>query len=487
MDAAQPILRPGETCWRIAKADRLAVIVDAADYFTALRDAMQKARHSVIMIGWEFDTRISLDPLATEDGVPHRLGKFLSWLVRRRPELKIQLLQWDTGLLQTLVRGSTPLRLADWLVNRQIRLKLDHAHPAGAAHHQKIVVIDDTLAFCGGIDATADRWDTSEHIDDSPFRVRPTSRRPYGPWHDATAAVDGEAARALGDLARIRWKHATGEDLPPPPAVGPNWPDGLEPNMTDVDVAVARTAPGHDGREEIREIEALYLAAIAAARRTLYVESQYFASRTLAEAIAERLGETDGPEFVVINPVSAQGWLEEEVMGSARARLLELIRKADVHDRFRLYTPVTLGGAPIYVHAKVLIMDDVLMRVGSSNLNNRSLGFDTECDLAVEAVSGAHNEAELRTRIAGLRTAFLAEHLDVQPAAVEQATQASGGSLIAAIEALRGQGRTLVPFEPPDFNVVEDMLLRENDLLDPERPASRRRSLFWNASPPKDT
>ena len=476
MDAAKPLLRPGETCWRIEQAGRLAVIVDAADYFTALREVMQKARHSVIMIGWEFDTRIALDPRKTGDGVPNRLGKFLSWLVRRRPELRIYLLQWDTGLLQTLVRGSTPLRLADWLINRQIRLKLDHAHPTGGAHHQKIVVIDDALAFCGGIDATADRWDTSDHADESPYRIRPTSRRPYGPWHDATAAVDGDVARALGELARMRWEYATGEKIPPPPAVPPLWPGDLEPLMTDVEVAISRTAPEHAGRDEVREIEALCLAAIAATRRTLYVESQYFASRRLAEAIAARLGEPDGPEFVIVNPESARGWLEEKAMGSARARLLELVGKADVHGRFRLYTPAARHGTPIYVHAKILIMDDRLMRVGSSNLNNRSLGFDTECDLSVEAPQGPQS-ADLRRRIAGLRTALLAEHLAVEPAVMERTLEQTGGSLIAAIEALRGTGRTLAPFEPPEFNAVEDGVIRENDLLDPERPARRRSGL----------
>lgn len=479
MGRAHPILRPGDTCWRIATADRLAVIVDAADYFTALRDAMQKARHSVLMIGWEFDTRISLDPRARGDSVPHRLGRFLSWLVRRRPELKIYLLQWDTGLLQTLMRGSTPLRLADWFLTQQIRLKLDHAHPTGAAHHQKIVVIDDALAFCGGIDATADRWDTPDHADDNPFRVRPTTRRPYGPWHDVTAAVDGDAARALGDLARMRWRHATGEELYPPPP----WPDGLDPVITGAEVAIARTAPEHGGRKAIHEIEALSLAVIAATRRTLYIESQYFAARSLAEAIAARLGEPDGPEFVVVNPVSAQGWLEEAAMGSARAKLLELIRRADRHGRFRLYTPVTHGGAPIYVHAKVMIMDDVLLRVGSSNLNNRSLGFDTECDLAVEAGPGRPDAQETRDRIRALRTALLAEHLDVNPSALDRKIEACGGSLIRAIDALRGDARTLTPFEPPEFSAIGDALLRENDLLDPERTARRRRRPGWRRHP----
>ncbi len=477
MTATPPVLRPGDTCWRIETAVRLAVIVDAADYFTALHEVMQKARHSVIMIGWEFDTRIAFDPRKDSHAVPNRLGKFLSWLVQHRPDLKIHLLQWDVGLLLTLGRGSTPLRLADWLIGRRIRLKLDHAHASGASHHQKIIVIDDVLAFCGGIDATAERWDTSEHEDNSPFRLRPSSKCPYGPWHDASIAVDGGAARALGDLVRTRWEYATGEKLPPPPTVPPLWPKTLDPMLTDARVAISRTAAAHAGREAVHEIEALYLAVIAATRRRLYIESQYFASRTLAEAIVARLGEPDGPEFVVINPDSAQGWLEEKAMGSARARLLEVIRKADVHGRFRLYTPVTQGGTPIYVHAKIVIMDDSLMRVGSSNLNNRSMGFDTECDLSVEVTPGMPNETGLRAKIAGLRTALLAEHLDVETQAVEQATDAANGSLIGAIEALLGRGRSLVPFQPPEFGVIADAILRENDLLDPERPA-RRWGLF---------
>lgn len=473
MNAKPRLLRSGETCWRIAKAERLAVIVDAADYFTTLREVMQNARHSVMMIGWEFDTRIALDPRKEADGVPNHLGKFLSWLVRRRPGLNIYLLQWDVGLLATLARGSTPLRLADWMIGRRIRMKLDHMHPSGAAHHQKIIVIDDALAFCGGIDATADRWDTSQHEEDSPFRVRPTSKRPYGPWHDATSAVDGDAAQALGELARTRWEYATGEKLPPPPAVPPLWPDSLEPLLWDVDVAISRTIPAHAGREDVHEIEALYLAIIAATRKTLYIESQYFASRVLAEAIAARLIEPDSPEVVVINPHSAQGWLEEKAMGSARARLLKLVEQADIYNRFRLYTPVASAGTAIYVHAKIVIMDDTLLRVGSSNLNNRSLGFDTECDLSVEAVPGMAGEDAIRIKIAGFRSSLLAEHLSVAPQTVAQAVHAENGSLIGAIEALRGTGRSLVPFEPPDFGVIGDGILRENDLLDPESPARR--------------
>ena len=129
----------------------------------------------------------------------------------------------------------------------------------------------------------------------------------------------------------------------------------------------------------------------------------------------------------------------------AAARPDELVQKADVHRRFRLYTPVTRGGTLMYVHAKILIMDDRLMRVGSSNLNNRSLSYDTECDLAVEAYPGTPGEPDLRKRIVDLRTTLLAEHLDVEPAALTLSLEQAGGSLTSAIEALRGDGRSAGP------------------------------------------
>jgi len=473
--SALGILRPGETCWRIAHADRMSVIVDAAPYFATLHAALQQARHNVIMIGWEFDTRISLVPQDEDGGTPTKLGKFLNWVVRENPDLNIHLLEWDIGMVQVLGRGSTPLRIANWLFDRQIHLKLDHAHPTAAAHHQKIVVIDDALAFCGGIDATTDRWDTHEHLDDHPLRKRPTTGRRYGPWHDAAVAVDGDAARALGDLARDRWERATGDRLDPPPAVAPIWPQALLPTFEDIDVAISRTAPAYEGHGAVHEIEALYLSIIAAARRSLYIESQYFASRKIAEAIAARLREPDGPEVIIVNPETANGWLEEETMGSSRARLLALIREADHADRFRLYTPVARKGTPIYVHAKIVVMDDRLLRVGSSNLNNRSLGMDTECDVAVEAQADGPQDLDRRRRIAKLRHDLVAEHLDVEPEDVETAVDRANGSLIGAIEALRGSGKTLIPFSPPDLDMVEREVLGENDLLDPERPARRWR------------
>lgn len=463
-----PLLQPGLTCWRLEHAARLAPIVDAASYFRLVRDALVRARHSVFFIGWEFDTRIKLDPDAPLPGFPDRLGPFLSALVERRPELCVRVLQWNLGFIGTLVRGVTPLHLLNWMTSRRFQFRLDNVHPSGAAHHQKIVVIDDALAFCGGIDMTNDRWDTRHHEDGDPRRVRPSGRA-YGAFHDATMTVDGPAAAALGDLARERWRRATGEQIEPPPAARTDlWPQQLPPLLRDLTVGIARTEPEFNGRAGVREIEALHLAAIAAARHAIYVEGQYFAARCIGEALATRLRDPDGPEIVVINSQRARGWVEEKAMGAARKRLLAHLREADRHGRFRIYRPVTASGAPIYVHAKVLAIDDRLLRIGSANLNNRSMGFDTECDLAIEARSGEAGATAVSQGITAFRNALLAEHLATDSGTVAAALSRSSGSLVRAVEELRREsGRTLVPLDAPSSDVKP---LREGELLDPEQP-----------------
>ncbi|WP_243455582.1 phospholipase D-like domain-containing protein [Sphingosinicella sp. BN140058] len=455
------MLEPGRNCWRIERADRAALVVDACDYFKLARQAMLRAKSQIMLIGWDFDTRIFLDE-EERDGAPGELGPFLSWLAKHRPEVKINILRWNLGAVKLLGRGTTIFRLAQWAASKQITFKLDAAHPFAASHHQKIVVIDDRLAFCGGIDMTATRWDTSEHRTDDPRRKRPTTGRLYGPWHDATMAVDGAAAKALGDLARERWEIAGGGKLPVPDVESDPWPAELEPHFAGVDIAVARTRGSIKDVEPLREIEELYLDMIKRARRFVYAENQFFASRTIAAAIAERLKEPDGPEFVIVTPNVVEGLVEEEVMSPARAELMRRLAEVDVHKRFRIYTPVTSDGEDIYVHAKITIVDDEMLRVGSANINNRSMGLDSECDLLLDVKAG--NDG-VEDEIGFLRCRLLAEHLGV-PGEVVKENFAQRG-LIGTIEALRGKGRTLVPFEPKEPNDLEKALVQK-ELLDPE-------------------
>ena len=465
MTGSDTLFQPGKNCWRVEDAGRFAMIVDGADYFVAVREAMTRAQHSIYLIGWDFDARIKLGSETAEG--PETLGDFILWLANRTPSLEIRLLRWDTGAFKAVFRGNTLVKILQWKWHKRITLQLDSAHPFAGSHHQKIVVIDDRMAFCGGIDMTIGRLDSRAHKDDDPIRTAPNGTI-MKPWHDATSAFDGPAARAMGDLARERWAAATGETLPPVEATGSCWPDGLEPELNDIRIAIARTWPETAEHEPVHEIESMYIDLINSAKDIIYAESQYFASRRVAQAIACRLVEEDGPEIVIINPVSAEGWLEPIAMDSARARLMEALERVDRHDRLRLYHPVTAKGEEIYVHAKVMVVDDSYIRVGSSNFNNRSLRFDTECDvvLSKDATSGE----DVAERIALRRNDLIAEHLDTTPEAVaEELSQR--GSLIAAIDALRArsEGRTLIDFKMPELSTIE-AVIADNEILDPVEP-----------------
>jgi len=473
-------LEEGRNCWRVSRAGRASLIVDACDYFRLARKAMLKARSQIMMMGWDIDTRVTLDEPAGKDEPPVKLGALISWIARQRPDLKIHILAWEGEAYRYLGRGTTLFQLGAWSRRKNIAFKLDHNHPREASHHQKILVVDDRMAFCGGIDITGSRWDTRDHEDEPSRRRQPTTGRSYQPWHDAIMAVDGGVAHCLGDLARLRWLAACGERLDSAtPGEEDHWPEELRPDFRDVDIAIARTRGEVPDWPEIREIEALFVDLIAAARRFVYIETQYFASRVVAEAVGKRLAEPDGPEFVVVNPKEGYGWLDESVMGPARAELVKALERKDRYGRFRIYTPVTEGGADIYVHAKIMVVDDHVLRVGSANLNNRSMGLDSECDLMIDArlPANAGSEATIRR----LRADLIAEHLGADPAEVAASCEKTG-SLIATIERLRGQGRTLLPFRPPEF-VAPLKAVAKSEILDPEsadeefEPRARHRLL----------
>jgi phosphatidylserine/phosphatidylglycerophosphate/cardiolipin synthase-like enzyme len=129
------MLQPDQNCWRIERAHRARVIVDADDYFKAARSAMLKAKTQILLVGWDFDARIRFGG-DVDDGGPVRMGEFLSWLVRRTPGLNIYILRWDTGAIKTLFHASTLLRIAHWIRDPQIHLRLDSHHPPAGSLHQ---------------------------------------------------------------------------------------------------------------------------------------------------------------------------------------------------------------------------------------------------------------------------------------------------------------------------------------------------------------
>ena len=458
----ESIFRTDDNCWRIARADKMALVVDAADYFCALRKVFLAAQRELLLIGWDFDFEIEMLPGESDaeglapDGFPNQLGAFLEAVVEQAPDLHVYLLKWNGAVLAAPGRVLPSIALGIFGSDR-IHFALDGHHPFGACHHQKIVVADDAIAFCGGIDATEDRWDTSEHLPNDPRRLRKDGSASE-PWHDATSALTGPVATALAELSRGRWHRATGDTLERPKGTAiAIWPDDLAVDATDVDVAIARTEPPYDGEPLINEIEQLYVSSIEAASGAIYIESQYFAAETVCTALEKRLSEEDGPEIIVINPKEAASQLEDDAMHVLRGRMIERLKTADHQGRFRIFYPVTSAGQPIYVHAKIMIVDSDILRLGSSNLNDRSMGFDTECDVAIEGPQAL---------ITGFRARLLSEHLGVTPQVFED-TLNEEGSLVAAIERLnQSDGRGLREIESAPESYLGQFLANTR-LLDP--------------------
>ncbi|WP_043643053.1 VTT domain-containing protein [Caenispirillum salinarum] len=481
--AAAPRLldRPG-VAWRVETADRAALLVDAAAYFRELRRALLRAERQVLLVGWDVDGRT--DVVGPEGGpepgddAPRLLRELLTWLVEHRPDLNVHVLLWDYTLLYALDREPLPTVTLGWTTPDRVHLHLDDSLPMEASHHEKVVVIDDALAFCGGMDVTIRRWDTPEHRLDDPRRRDPGGEA-YPPVHDAALMVDGAAARALGDLARERWHHATGRRLHPVPRTAGRrlWPDDLPPRLRSVSVGISRTRPAGKRWDAVREVCDLYCAAIEGAERTLYIENQYLTADCVADALVRRLRETPDLEVVMVGPRTAMDWLEETTMGVGRATFMARLAETGAGDRIRLLAPVIRDDAgeshDVKVHSKLMIVDDRVMTIGSANLANRSMGLDTETNTTVEAT-----RQEDRDALARWRDGLLAEHLGCPREAVAGALVESGGSLVKAVDALteRNPARTLVPVDASLAEPNEGVALL-NRIGDPEEPIDLDRFL----------
>ena len=440
--------------------------MDGEAYFASFSAAALRARHSILIAGWDFHSRACLHHGI--DGVPELLGDFLNFLVRRRRSLHVRVLIWDYPVIFARGRELSPLYGLGWRPRRNVHICYDDRFPMGSSLHQKIVVIDGAVAFCGGLDLTRGRWDTREHLPRDPRRVDPGEDEPYPPFHDTMMAVDGEAARVLEAMLLERWNALTGQRSEPARTTKDPWPESMPVSLTDLGVAIARTAPPWNDRPGVAEVEALYLDMIAAAKRCIYIENQYFTSSVLGDALARRLTEPDGPEVIAILRLSTEGWLESSTMGTLRTVLLRKLRDADRYGRMHAYYPHIRGlpeGKCCDLHSKLIVVDDEWLQIGSANFCNRSMGLDIECNLAIEA----RGDARVAEVIAGFRERLLAEHLGVSEQAVHAAVR-EHGSMSRAIAALRSEHRALEPYV--ELDEPSDAMITMAGIADPERPVS---------------
>jgi phosphatidylserine/phosphatidylglycerophosphate/cardiolipin synthase-like enzyme len=457
------LLDPGRTAWRLERAERAALLIDNQAYFAAAKAAMRKAQRTVWLLGWTFDPRTRLDPRGKKDR-EDQVGVFLRRLAASNPELDVRVLVWQSQIAVSMSQGGYPQRAAPEFVGSRVNFRLDATTPFGACHHQKALIIDGRLAFVGGGDFSVDRWDTPDHPDRERGRLMPSGKL-HAPRHEVMMMVEGPVAHALAQLFRERWRRAT-RDLPPnvaAPEDGSPWPDGIAPEFDDVAVAIARTEPNWRNRPGADEIEALHVRSIMLARERIYLENQYVTSPVIADLLAKRLSEADGPEVVIVTTRQSPSWFDQMTMDRARNQFIARLMAADRYGRFRAYTPVTRGGDTIIVHSKVSIIDDRLVRAGSANLNARSGGFDTECDVAIEA----HDEAS-RAAVRGFRHRLLAHWVHVPPETFAVAEAAHGlGDAVERLDAARA--RRLRPLEPGRAGVLAQLVTRYG-LGDPAGP-----------------
>ena len=462
-----------ETFWRKTHARNARLLVDAAEYFRVLRHALLSARHSIWIIGWDIHSRMRFfganEPV---DGWPRELGEFLKALATARSELSINVLVWKSIILYAGEREWFPAAQFEGPDN--LVFCLDDSLPLGSAQHQKFVVIDDSLAFAGGLDLTIRRWDDHTHAARSGDRIDP-SGQPYPPFHDVQLMVDGDTALRLGELARTRFDLAGHECAARLVDRTDIWPADLEPHFSDATILIERTEPALPGYGHAEEIKNSILASIARAQRSIYIENQFVSAVEIARRIRDRMLECPQLEVLIIAPKQHSSWIESRTMRNGRLEFMRIF-EGPLSERIRLLNPQVTDGdttETVMVHSKLMIVDDELLRVGSANLNNRSMGTDTECNLVLVADSQSQRRA-----IAGARNALIAHYCGVTSGAVERCC--ADGSLLAAAS-LSANGHRLEAIDDgrPDPKLVIETVM---PLADPPKPLAQGAISSWKST-----
>ena len=444
----------GKTAWQVHEHVRSGLLIDADDYYRAFYVAALEAKRSILILGWQFDSDVQLlrggDVPHGRDPKEFELLLLLDRLCRERPELEVKMLAWDHSLIFSLEREVLQKIVFDISSCDRLQFKTDGTVPWGGSHHQKVAIIDGQVAFMGSADICQDRWDTSAHVSHDPLRV---SRKdvPHKPYHEVQAVFGGETARLFVELFAERWEHATGTKLDTEQLVSHENDDLLERipvtlPMPTAPVGFSRTVPAGEGRDHVHEIRDLYVRAIQRAEHMIYIETQYVTSKCVRDALVSRMKDTARPklDIVLVLPQKPEKLKEEVFIGGTQADVVsEIVAAArETGHALGIYDVAIPNGngtdAFVYIHAKLMIVDDVFFTMGSANLANRSMTVDSEINATWVAQAGDH---ELHAAIRRARVRLLLEHLGDVPDGVRVAAGRRG--LVARLDrvARKGKGR----------------------------------------------
>ncbi|MBL9015814.1 MAG: phospholipase [Myxococcales bacterium] len=464
------LLVPGETCATIIDATESGLLVDGRDFYKAVYEACSRAKRTIYMAGWQFDSEVELVRGEDAQGCTHptRFLPFLRSLCEANPDLHIYMLPWDSSPVFAFERE--PLQRLKFRLHghEHIHWKMDNAHPPSASHHQKLIAIDRAVAFVGGMDVCASRWDDREHRADQAQRC--TKGKPDGPYHDVQAYVTGPGVDILRGWFVERWKRATDDPIEVPDAptggiaITPSVPLGAPR------IALARTFPKMDDppAEPITELFQLHLRAIARAKRLIYIENQYVSSDELCRALEDRMAAPDLPklEIVMVLPEKSAGKKEVISIGAYQQQILKRLGEAAAAagHGFGVYYQADQDqegcDVPVFIHAKVLAVDDRFVLVSSANATNRSMTFDSELGIAWEAPE----ETEI---LHAARVDLLGEHCGLTG---EEAEALVGGveGLVERLDAFAREERGALRIHRRNIDEKPGWLLSR--LLPPESP-----------------
>jgi phosphatidylserine/phosphatidylglycerophosphate/cardiolipin synthase-like enzyme len=479
--SVKKILEPERNCWAISEVTESGLLVDGKDYYRAFYQATRNAEDYILISGWQFDSDVALLRGRDADGAAGSVQflTFLNDLCEQKQRLHIYILAWDFTMLYSLDREWFQDWYFNWTTNERFTFCFDCCELFGAAHHQKFVVIDGKLAFVGGLDICSGRWDDRDHPVDSPARVN-SDLNGYAPFHDIQSYHVGPAAQKLAELFVARWKCVTSGDLPLTKSSS-NYQLAFRPTVaiSAKSIAISRTQVGAAGEQKpVQEIRRLFLDAIDAAEDLIYVENQYFSSNALYKALVDRMLDSRRShlEIVLIIAKDAEAFVEQLSIGVVQEKLLRELQSvaAETGHSFGIYYPASVRGdgkeSATYIHSKLFLVDDRFLSVGSANMNNRSLGLDTELNVAWEAPAA---DSEVGRTIRAARVDLLAEHVGARDAQVLENLSRRRG-LVEYLNSLADRGSYRLRHHPLDI-VSEDYLwvtsvLPEGLPFDPEGP-----------------
>ncbi len=385
---------PGDDLWATGGAppcgaNDIEVLIDGAEALPRMAAEIRKARSHVHVAGWYLSPHFAV----TRDGDRTELRALLEAMAER---VDVRVLVWAGSPLPLFRPDRDDVRGVRHALEFGTRIKVatDPKERPMHCHHEKLVIVDDRVAFVGGIDLTSlegDRFDSPAH----------PARGTCG-WHDAAVVLRGPIVKDVAEHFRLRWHEVTDEELPEPKAPR---------RAGEVELQFARTVPEKVykalPRGEFTILDA-YMRALRSAKKLVYLENQFLWSSEIAEILERKLAHPPADEFrvVLVLPVDPNNGGDD-----TRGQLADLLECDHGAGRVLACTITALGElgpCPVYVHAKIGIVDDHWLTLGSANLNEHSLFNDTEVNIVCR-------EPQLAR---ATRIRLWAEHLETSERAV---------------------------------------------------------------------